>query len=289
MKTINGYTLSLVDDIDSGSLEFMRENGLLKKDGTPYKSVTKTITNYTFPGSSYQHRAITVSIDKKTEKVMFISKRVSITYYNTGDIDKLLGIFGDADIDMDGVKLGSGYRVDNECLHASNGERYLINESDDSQDGFVKAFISWLNRDNGNMLRPLTEKFLVACRLIRTDTNRLTGYANVERYLRMIRKPSTFRLSSSDSPIIKTDRNITIVADIVNDKMICTTSGLHVVHGNSDAEPYVLFTTKPVNFGSGNLPFVIVRSNGFSIFISPFIANPGINLKAMKGGFDLLR
>lgn len=290
MKTSSGYILLMVDDIDTASSTYLRENNLIKKDGTTYKSVTKLNTTYNFPNSSYQHKAIAISIDKKSDKVMFICKSVTLPYYESASIDTLLSVFGEVDrIDMGSVQLLDGFRVDSDCIHTRDGVKYQITESDESQGEFVKSFMSWLNRDNGNMLQPLTERFLVACRLIKTDTNRLTGYANVERYLRMIRKPSTFRLSSSDSPTIKVDHSLTIVAECINDKIVCTTSGLHVIHGNSSAEPYVLFTTKPVNLGSGNLPFIVVRSKGLSIFISPFIANPGIKLSALKGGFDLLR
>lgn len=290
MKTSTGYELLLVNDIEFSAMEYLRVNGLLKKDGTPYKSVTKTSEYYTFPGSSHQHKAITILIEKKPEKVMFIGSRVSISYYSSNDIDNLFTAYGrDIIIDVDGLAIESGYRVDGDCITIQGGDKFLLNESDEPQGGFVKSFMSWLNRDNGNMLQPLTERFLVACRLIRHDMGKLTGYANVERYLRMIRKPSTFRLASSDSSIIKTDSTISIVAECINEKIVCKTSGMHIIQGNDSAEPYVLFTTKPVNFGSGNLPFIIVRSKGLSIFISPFIANPGINLKAIKGGFDLLR
>lgn len=289
MKTSSGYTLNMVDDIDLASNIYLRDNNLIKKDGTPYKSVTKAYATYSFPNSSYQHKVITVSVDKKSDKIMFMCKSVTIPYYESASIDKLLSAFGDANVDMDNVHLATGFRVDRDYIHTRDGVKYQITESDESQDEFVKSFMSWLSRDNGNMLQPLTERFLVACRLIKVDINRLTGYANIERYLRMIRKPSTFRLSNSDSSIIKVDSSMSIVAESINDNIVCKTTGLHVIHGNSSAEPYVLFTNKPVNFGSGNLPFIVVRSKGLSIFISPFVANPGIKLNALKGGFDLLR
>ena len=50
MKTSTGYELLLVNDIEFSAMEYLRVNGLLKKDGTPYKSVTKTSEYYTFPG-----------------------------------------------------------------------------------------------------------------------------------------------------------------------------------------------------------------------------------------------
>jgi hypothetical protein len=101
--------IKLVDNIDTTVREYLSNNGLLKKDGSVYKSVTVNNINYTFAGSHYVHNA--KNVIHKNNNIIFIKNTINVS---KSELDNGLHSFGDAKLVLDGVSYNNSRFTDGE-------------------------------------------------------------------------------------------------------------------------------------------------------------------------------
>ena len=290
MKDIHGNTIILCESPENSSREYLVKNNLIKKDGSTYKTVQMTHEKYRMDKSSYLLDSI--KIIKKDETIRFV-KNTIVSVNNKLDIDNLLNAFGDVTIQISDYTLHAPIKYDGHKYSDKTGQEFEYASSDDKlSDNYKKSFISWMGKDNGTLLTPVVDKFAVACNFLKRDMGKLTGYINIEKYLRMINKPSTFSLNvKNNNPILIAENTVKLTASLdVYGRILVLVEGATISSGNdANKTPYALFTTRPVNFGKESLPYSVVRRTGISVFISPFVGNSNTNLSLIKGGFDLLK
>lgn len=263
--------IKLVDNIDTGVREYLSNNGLLKKDGSVYKSVTVNNINYTFAGSHYVHNA--KNVIHKNNNIIFIKNTINVS---KSELDNGLHSFGDAKLVLDGVSYNNSRFTDGQLVTDSGVFSEYNNELN-------KVFVSWLRSDNSNVAEPLIEKYLYITRV--TKNYNLTGYADVESYFSMLKKKSTF---SSYAGTVDINNSITFTAKMESESnILLMTNDVKVFKNNRRL--YLLFTTYPVSFGKETLPYVASYHKGVSIFVTPFNGINNIDLNKIKGGINLLK
>ena len=289
-------TVMFVIDIDSEFKSFLTRNRLSKPDGTPYKGITISKgSTYQFTGSN-THLPAHLVTKKDGSKHYFVSKNIKFDDWKDKTSSNLVTFFNtygyDSVLNLDNLSLNGMWNRSGDNLEIDSTIFELTSSSDLSTD-YIHNFIHKMKTDNGRMISPLTEKFLVVVRLVRRNASRFTGYANIETYLKRMNIPSTLfqgknvsdnkRLEFIDTPVL------TVEAAGINSISI-NVSGISIADtSNNKPNAYILLTLKPITLGGAKLPFFTIRYSDLMLFVSPLIMTNDNYLRNLEGGINLLK
>ena len=289
-KKINNETIYFIADPMNGYSSILQSNGLLKKDGSPYKTVTLDLsTSYSFG----RYRFPAIKFTNKTDVSYIIPD--SFTVRNSNDVDDMTTIMGaygtDSVMSVSNRYVKCDFRANGNTIR--NSEMIQISFSGDEQiSKKAEQLLSRLGVDNGGLVAPLIDKFVNITRIVRMNTDRLTGYANLAQYLMMMKQPTNDLYSDGKNAvkyilnIESTDIGIRLVS--YDDQPILEPIGFSINVNNTTPTPYILITTKPITLGK-RVPSQIVRYGGRAFFITPLVFNSDKILKGLSGGIDLLK
>lgn len=286
-KDQQGNKIIFAQDIESATKDYLKTNNALKKDGTPYKTVTLTNTTYSISGGGNLNAK---KITKKDSTVFILNDSISVqSCKSVTDLVNLMNTFGkQCIVDINGTKLKSPHAKTSTIIESNNGTSMVFSNDVPSKD-LASKFMAWIRKNESGVITPLIEKFLVICRMSRTDTRRFIGYANMEKYLRIIKMNSTFSFNN-DHDIITCPGKVTAkIVGFEADNAIVNIEGIDVELAGEKPTPYTIFTTTPTKVGNDTLPFIPIKYRGITIFVSSVVLNNDKFIKSMNGGIDLLK
>ena len=288
-KDSNGADIIFVDKLEDGKKEYLTLNNLIKKEGEPYKTVTVSNSSYSFYGSPHSVKSIKIT-KKDGSSVHIVENRIPMAgSIDSNGLDTFLHTLGN-DVVMDfGGTLVRSMRSHGQQMVDHEGTEYTISTGEDTTSNeLTNMLVAWMRRDNGRVVLPMIEKFLFICRMSRNDPNRLTGYVNMKRYMKMLNAPSTFSTSQSNQMIVSGKPEI-IVENVNGSYLHVRISGITLVSKVNEPTPYSLFTARPMKVGTETLPFFTTRYKGITIFVSTVMLTNDAFIRSMHGGVDLLK
>lgn len=294
------------DNPQSDYLMIASELGYTKKDGNLYKYVTTEFSQMFHPRGA-QSSIPSVKLTAKGAETYIVKNSFDFVFNNEHirNLVNAFGYFGNNYIPiMDSIEFrGPFSELGMDQIRDNSGKiiSFAAQSSSDNS-SIIHKVIHRLATDNGHMLAPIIKRYLNTIHLFKGNKNLLTGYAKLDNYLRMIKQPTKGLIpeidNESDVDFSVSFNNGSTQARV---EVVGVRDGVPVVelkfNGSLQSqgkvaqrpEPYVLLTTKPINFGRETLPYNVVSYRGTPIFITPLIFNSNKILKELKGGINLLK
>ena len=306
IQQIDSNYYTYVSDRSSALKSVLDYFGLIGKNGAPFKYVQVQNNGNHFPKGGNVTLPATIILAK--DKVIFIlNDSYSFPVYrsNTNSLVNGLNHFGTPSIINFGkTPLSSPFNSrDARHLNSNNGKKISVgNFLNDNMINKSDEFVQKMRIDNGRMVLPIARKFHDMLHLMGGNRNKLTGYVDLNLYLRMIKQPSMVMNNMADD-IDKSNYVLNIPDEQV--QSVVKVSG---VEGNvlsidfkSSAElipssatilhptPYLVFTLKPLSILNQRFPFFITSVKQYRIFVSVILLDESTPLDTIAGGINLLK
>ena len=274
--------------------------GCLRKDGLPYKTAKiNESASFSFDGSPYSHKAVSIEYKGKTTYVISSSVRMEC---QKNDMNALLN---------DMTAFGKRYRLNfagNSVRGPVSIERGMLSNGDQTfsimtGSGSINMSTQLLNTITGNsnkVLAPLMSKMHNIVRYVGRNAIYLTGYINLNNYLTYLGMSSLGKMppsvaGSMGTYVFDTAGNTLIfyykvrsVSDgVVNVDIELPNGVLRLAGSGKKAVPFMLVSLTPAFLRDKKIPVSRIRVGKMTLYVSVLmLENPSI-LKDLKGGVDL--
>jgi len=283
----------------------MSEFKLLNKEKTPHKYVQiQSNGQYTPKGGVTPLPCTTILAKDKAIFVMNNSFNFSILRNDARPLSNALNRFGSASIvNIDDNNFKTPISV-SDSKHLKSGiDKIAIGQFINSTiENKVDQFIHRMKTDNGKMLLPLTRKFVDVSHIMGGNKSRLTGYADLNIYLRMLNQPTL-----NSEALIKDMANSNYLLNVPEEQVNAMVVVDGVENGNlklhlkapikmySDEKPlpqkfpFLLFTLKPITLKEQKFPFFVMPYKHNRLFVTAMILDSMKPLESLSGGLNLLK
>lgn len=159
----------------------------------------------------------------------------------------------------------------------------------------IHGIMTNLGVNNGKLFEPLIARYVYSCRQVSRKRLQVTGYFDLEEYLRTIHDDSSklFTVGHTNALIYvetgnMTTINVSSVKDgVANVSIVGGKSILDMKRANA-FKPYVIFSQSPLIIRNEmNFQWTRVTFDGMTIFMTPMMTKPDA-WGTLQGGIDLL-
>ena len=278
---------------------------LLNNQNQPFKYVQVNMNdNFTPKGGISSLSAISILAKDKAIFVMDNSFTFHLQRTDIKPLANALNKFGGSHNLVIGDTMIKGpFHVTDATHLSSGGGKIAIGQFiDNTIETKVDEFIHRMNTDNGRMLSPLAKKFSDIAHLMGGNRGRLTGYANLNVFLRMLNKPmlntSSLVKDMANSPYLlhlplgQMQAKVVVTGIEGSTLVITLISSAKLFSGNHQLPqkfPYLILTAKPFRLQDQQFPFFAMPFKQHRLFVTAIILDTDDPLKSLSGGLNLLK
>ncbi len=275
--------------------------GLVSSTGDVFKFVQIQQNGNYFPKGGNVTLPATVVLAK--DKVIFVlndSYSFSAHKSNSSSLVAGLNHFGSQClVDFGGININTPFVVKDTHHMSGGGKKIIIGNYLKDNSKKADEFVQRIRTDSGRMIYPLTRKYHDLAHLMGNKRGKLTGYVDLNTYLKLMRQPSmvvnsdiddcdyVFNIADEQSQctvkVVGSDKGKLILSFSSRAKLIsASTPALHPA-------PYLIFTLKPFSILNQKMPFFITPIKDYRIFVSVLVLDNTALLKSLSGGVNLLK
>lgn len=254
-------------------------------------------------GATTPLASITVLAKDKAIFIMNDMHRFSLLRNDARALASALNRFGVSTVDINGKSIkGPFSAIDSRHLKTGSKNIALGQFINNSIESKVDQFIHRMKTDNGKMLLPLTRKFTDMLHLLGKNRNRLSGYVDLNLYLRMLNQPTLNTesvikdLNTADYllniPQEQTHAVISVAGvDASGVKLVLKSPSVLYdgVESLPQKNPYLMFTPKPLSLKDEQFPFFVLSYKGHRVFVTAMIMDNSSPFESLSGGVNLLK
>jgi hypothetical protein len=293
-----GIPIEITNDIDGSVIRIAAEHSQLKKDGTPYKSVSVATSKMRLRNANEWIDATRVK--GKGFDVWLLS---ALEFNYDGTLNGIINILqrtGNSEIKFgeDVTAKGPFNETSDGYLEDANKTTWKVNSTSISYDTKeMDKFVTILFHRPQGLVAPLIGKFASVTRNIPTHSRKLTGYVSVDRWLRQIRKGNIIpklgrNVDAQQDRIISINAGkLTLVPREVAGEVEFTIPNAEYVEprDGGNLTPYLLISTAPLTVSGSPYPSKAIPIRGKTFFVMPIVLTDPSILDKMPGGVDLLK